>query len=919
MPVWPECHRTFMKLSSSPFNSLPPHPHLSSQTAPCSSACTLLNPSSHRTSPLFSPTQKFSESHELYAQPSEEQETQKLLELPSTAKNFSLSKFNPAQHPIPMSNFASPSNSAVIPAAVMDSDMLALAPASMEPPSAPFACNKMVSDVSTSSVQHSIGTTQIIPIPSSSSLSSQVPCKHISLRLSSPSLSSPPLSSPYLRGSKSLSAPSSVAAFSPSDPLLPTQEFQNHDQTNKYDKASSIPSSSLASLFVSSFTNSGQRNSEGVMSTPRATSTVKRRQASSLLHATVQLTLPFTQPIPDSIPLLSPSYPATLFGGLSVDDEHVTVWEPCTGKTVAGNAAPYRRNLDAWLSAHPGWEEKADELKSSKRRSAARRANAAANAFSAACCYPAAVQLASDAARHLTLMDCKNDDAAVMSSWSVDDFVRLQEALTRTSQEVHKNLGDFSKLNSRRWSNITGELGSSKLEPTVVYCALYMLQCGIAKSLWELDEIVSISSATSNEQTSTVVSKPHTTNVFKQPIHENILPINVGTITRPPAVSPASVLLTMPFAKPVSASNSTIQKDDICPNIADGLFDTHNHTYTHFCSSRGYLSKIMTRSVDESSFPIMPAAPAGAAAVLERSFRTPREPRVTVWNPVNGRTISGNAAPCRRNLQAWMKQHPGWVPKEEGQLSSSRRSRNRCKGRSTSVPDVSASGPIPAVVWSNMNSPVDSNSLYSKEVKISNKPCNLPEKTSAITVPAKSVNPEFGQRATKGSAESPHFNDALEGLMVLSRGSQARSVSGSRTQMNSDARKENPISSGRARMIGNCRSSGTSNRNHYASESGDGRTSNIDNHVYHTFTGPNSISAVCDSHQNGDFPEDIEDEGVQGCVQSSSLSNWSVQDEDERSANIDNVNSYMAMVSNGTGHEKDRNDENEDEDVSDSD
>lgn len=787
MPVWPECHRTFVELSTSPFNSLPPHPHLSSQTSPCSSTGTR-NPSSHKAGALFSPTKKPFESHELYDQPPEEQETQKVFELPSNTKKLSLSKcrsqFNPT-HPVPTSNFASPSNSAVIPAAVMDSDMLALAPALMVPPSAPFASNKMVPNISTSPAQHFIGTTRIIPVPSSSSLSSHVPFKPTSLQPSSPPLSSPSSSSPHLRGSKSSSAPPFVAAFSPLDPSLSTpQEFQNHDQT-KYNNTSSTSSSSLGSSLISSFTNSGQRNSEGVMSTPKATSTVQRRQASSLLKATIQLTLPFTQPIPDSIALLSPSYPAALFGGLSVDDEHVTVWEPYTGKTVAGNAAPYRRNLDAWLSAHPGWEEKADELKSSKRRSAARRANTAAIAFSAACCYPAAVQLASDAARHLTLMDCKNDDAAVMSSWSVDDFVRLQEALARTTQEVHKYAGDCSKLDSRRWSNITGELGSSKLEPTVVYCALYMLQCGIAKSMWELDEIVSIPSATSSEQTCKVVSKPHTTNVFK-PIHENVLPLNVGKITRLPTVSPVSVLLTMPYVKPVSVPNTTIQNYSKCSNMAGSPLNTHNHTCTHFCSSRGYLSKITARSMDESSFPIMLAPPPGAAAVLERSFRTPREPRVTVWNPINGRTISGNAAPCRRNLQAWMKQHPGWVPKEEGQLSSSRRSRNRCRGRSTSVPDVSAPSPVAAVVWSSMKSSVDSNSIYSKEVKISSKPCNLPMKMSAVTVPPHCANPELGQNATNGSAESPHFNDALEGLMVLSRGSQAPTVSGSRTTINNN-------------------------------------------------------------------------------------------------------------------------------------
>ena len=113
---------------------------------------------------------------------------------------------------------------------------------------------------------------------------------------------------------------------------------------------------------------------------------------------------------------------------------------------------------------------------------------------------------------------------------------------------------------------------------------------------------------------------------------------------------------------------------------------------------------------------------ASGALLLEKSFRTPREPRVTVWNPSNGRTISGNAAPCKRNLETWMRQHPGWIPKEEGQLSSSRRTRTR-KIRPSSVP-------------------------------------------SAGSVNPSSVEPE-----------SPHFNDALQGLLVLSRSPTAYSPS----------------------------------------------------------------------------------------------------------------------------------------------
>eukprot|EP00178_Gracilaria_changii_P005289 TRINITY_DN1867_c0_g1_i1.p1 TRINITY_DN1867_c0_g1~~TRINITY_DN1867_c0_g1_i1.p1 ORF type:complete len:503 (+),score=117.86 TRINITY_DN1867_c0_g1_i1:136-1509(+) len=284
-----------------------------------------------------------------------------------------------------------------------------------------------------------------------------------------------------------------------------------------------------------------------------------------------------TAPMPRSLPHLSPSYPASLFGSLSPEDEHVTVWEPLTGKTVAGNAAPYRRNLRAWLDAHPGWEEKADELKSSKRRSAARRARAAAQSFSVLCCYPVAAFLADDAAKRLHELhgvDAHSQSVPACDdvvTWSADDFVRLQEALFTLAQHCHTVACAPHAIDAQRWNKVLAAVGAPKTEGSILYCTLHLLKRGMAKHGGQL--------------------------------------LAVG--------SPASV----------------------------------------------------------SSYDVMHAEL--GAALIERSFRTPREPRVTVWNPVNGRTISGNAAPCRRNLRAWMQQHPGWVPKEEGQLSSSRRNRNR--------------------------------------------------------------------------------------------------------------------------------------------------------------------------------------------------------------------------------------------------
>lgn len=299
------------------------------------------------------------------------------------------------------------------------------------------------------------------------------------------------------------------------------------------------------------------------------------------------------------------------------------MWEPRTGKTVAGNAAPYRRNLQSWLEAHPGWEEKADELKSSKRRSAARRLRTAAHSFAAMCCYQVASFLAGDAAARLNAILATNPTSDEKVQWSVEDFVRLQECLCRLGQQAHKESCNVSHLDSNRWSNITFELGESKDENTVLSCAHHMLTRGITKSIIEISA------------------------------NRASWPTEFGSIVECPI--PSSSLIGSP-ASP-----------DLTGTPGQSMFDGHAFS--------------------------APIPSSGAAAVLERSFRAPREPRVTVWNPANGRTISGNAAPCRRNLDAWMRQHPGWLPKEEGQLSSSRRNRNR-KVRPASVPISVKAAPV---------------------------------------------------------------------------------------------------------------------------------------------------------------------------------------------------------------------------------
>lgn len=359
---------------------------------------------------------------------------------------------------------------------------------------------------------------------------------------------------------------------------------------------------------------------------------------------------PSASPIPQSLPNVTPSYPATLFGGLSADDEHVTVWEPRTGKTVAGNAAPYRRNLKNWLEAHPGWEEKADELKSSKRRSAAKRSKNAADSFAALCCFPVATYLLHDANQQLNNLDSKEHcNEQAMSSWNTDDFMRLQEALYRLGQECHSKGNNMSQINEARWSKVQKHVGAQKMEATVIYCAHHLLKRGITKSQKDL-------------------SKPNLPSSFGAAIAGSLDSFGIG--------SPASF----------------------------GSFDVHA------LPSLDNNGQNRLNQLDSEN----------GASILEKAFRAPREPRVTVWNPTTRKTISGNAAPCRRNLSAWIKQHPGWVPKEEGQLSSSRRNRNR---------------------------------------KIRSSP---PTNTSV---------------ASSIEAQSPHFNDAIQGLLGLWKSPAAYSPS----------------------------------------------------------------------------------------------------------------------------------------------
>ena len=276
--------------------------------------------------------------------------------------------------------------------------------------------------------------------------------------------------------------------------------------------------------------------------------------------------------------------------GMPGDDDHVTVWQPATGKTIAGNAAPYRRNLPTWLSNHPGWEEKADRLKSSKRRSAARRTKSANAQFDSLCGYtPIISAMLTDIVGSVNEgpQGEESDAEGEKEVLSNEIALRVQEGLIEMARSIYYMKGDITKLGSDRWSRFAFAVDSS------------------------LDA-------------NTILSFAHK---LMQHRRDQVLKLDASKLGSPVSLS-------------VGSQNSTEL---------------------------------------EGSGDIPPGA---IPAFMQQPFRAQREPRVTVWNPSTGRTISGNAAPCRRNLEKWMKKHPGWVPKAEEDLSSSRRKKPVSKARS---------------------------------------------------------------------------------------------------------------------------------------------------------------------------------------------------------------------------------------------
>jgi len=267
-----------------------------------------------------------------------------------------------------------------------------------------------------------------------------------------------------------------------------------------------------------------------------------------------------------------------LFRGVPQEDEHVTVWEPRTGKTVAGNAAPYRKNLKGWLTQHPGWEEKADELKSSKRRSAVRRQRSISAAFAAMCFHAGDIvkTILNDIEGRLEAGGYSSDNTEL--DWTAEEDSRLKELIVLLAEKLYSNNGRDQTVSSQQeWKQIQSSLGSRWTEYQMLHRARELL-----------------------------------------------------------------------------------------------ITDLRFHGGKSGQSSPGDIGSPRDDHVDTSGLSL-----SSTLSYLERHLATPREPRITVWEPASGRTVSGNAAPCRRNLEAWIKAHPGWEPKSEDQLTSIRRQKGR--------------------------------------------------------------------------------------------------------------------------------------------------------------------------------------------------------------------------------------------------
>eukprot|EP00871_Galdieria_phlegrea_P005176 jgi/Galph1/565/GphlegSOOS_G5424.1 len=374
------------------------------------------------------------------------------------------------------------------------------------------------------------------------------------------------------------------------------------------------------------------------------------------------------------------------------EDEHVTVWEPSTGKTVAGNAAPYRKNLKVWLDSHPGWEEKADELKSSKRRSLLRRQKQTQLAFASMLLKPE-IAYALKTSVEKVLEKLQKD-----IKWhTFEGEKQLEEEVVEphvhSSLETHsQNLHTLFQSNRIEWS--TDEV--MRLQEALVFLGEEAILTQDDSVLEDVDKW-----------------KRMTSYVFQK------------SLDCDEGLRQQNTYVLQLLEKAVSLIENGLQGLSIPHEISQSSQFSTGHSpgrrLDEYHSSNNDLPPL---SLTHTSF----------------SQRSHREPRVTVWDPKTGRTISGNAAPCMKNLETWMALHPGWIPKAEEHLSSARRGRHRKMKSRQSTPDMVASS-APAVFSDGHTYPKEDYLHYQQ--------------------------PGLSTTSPKQLAESPVFSDALEGLLLM--------------------------------------------------------------------------------------------------------------------------------------------------------
>lgn len=515
------------------------------------------------------------------------------------------------------------------------------------------------------------------------------------------------------------------------------------------------------------------------------------------------------------------------------------MWEPATGKTVAGNAAPYRRNLSTWLLTHDGWEEKADELKSSKRRSAARRAKAAAASFSNLCvCTPVVAALLADARQRAAAVAAGPAAAATAvagagggtasaaasseeagggraaaaaapmgtaaaaatpgtspaagvghvpyaSEWPADLRVRLQEALVRLGEEAHAAGRDMSTLHPERWRALTASVGGGKTEEETLAMSIDALSRGLAVHAHAAASLASLGGPAASSG-----SLPDSNHASLDTAGFALLHNVKGEDARGLSGGGAGLAASAAAAAAAPAGG-------VAAGIGSSL-------------GGGGTVGLLSSSPAIGSSPLSSSVPTGNDFLggLAGGFRTAREPRVTVWEPATGRTLSGNAAPCRRNLGAWMTSHPGWLPKAEEQLSSSRRARNRKSFLGAGgllLPMGSLGGSVDGGVGGDsgdadggMDDDADTDSrngdadVPANAASVGGAPATAtPAMPIPVPVPGggRSGYPQLPSAVALDAAElgpsltplSPALSDALEGLLLMSGSSPgAVPIAGSR-------------------------------------------------------------------------------------------------------------------------------------------